>query len=888
MGKISFSSPLNGTYFDVGEQITITVTVTDSDGQPVDIDSTNLSSDRFYIYGPLDQSRTVTCQGLMNTAGPREYVHLEGPHPGLTVSGNVATFVTGAVTTEEPGTYRAVARLRSAFEEYDRDFVIQEFQIGTATVETETVALTECAACHKGADNGHHYFHHSDSSSGPGSYEYDDLAVASCKTCHNQNGYAVTTDSWDPARPQSPDPIIRRVHGIHMGAELLSPRNTHRMALASATPDVVGGFDPTVPGKPDTTPVRLIHGVTSGAEARVHGSDGSTWLALGHVTGEFLIGETVQVMAVPDLTRWTYSSNWPANRLGIAVVGASTIYGSSGSTNVAVAEGYFADYTTVEFPADVRNCILCHVDDRWKERPSQYACGACHDNIWWGDATLTPEGFEDHPFEIADIKNGVPGAEHDVSLCDTCHTEGGLVPVSASHTVPEFVEADQETPATQAHTIELALDPPPPVSGYAVGDMPKVYVTVKDAGGVAVDPATITEAAWRGLSLYVSGPRSALATPVLTTAAAGKQASVTNGTSGPWNLSGDPTFVLSIDGAPATVLTALAANFTTPASASAAEVVAWLNSEPAFNTVAKARVSAGKVNIRNKPGVATSGFEILPSAVATAMGWTVGVTLPSGSTTGNDLRIRTDAWDADPRVVWNSGDHRIEYQLDDVAGLTPGTYAMYVDGYMSSRPEGFALLTFQVGTATTDAYIATNCSDCHGIKHMHLDAGGRHPVEFDTDYCKNCHDYRSEGPNADVWSTYGADPIVKKVHGLHRGKYLTYPDRVYPNNPKWSGIVFPQDIRNCTKCHSSDTTGTWKTSPSRMACGACHDSDAAETHMLLQTYDPTPVYDPVTRTGGAWSGDEVESCVVCHGEGRDYAVETVHDVTDPYVPPGPR
>ena len=43
--------------------------------------------------------------------------------------------------------------------------------------------------------------------------------------------------------------------------------------------------------------------------------------------------------------------------------------------------------------------------------------------------------------------------------------------------------------------------------------------------------------------------------------------------------------------------------------------------------------------------------------------------------------------------------------------------------------------------------------------------------------------------------------------------------------------LYPQDIRNCTKCHDGSTTSrddrqdgnNWKNAPSRLACGACHD-----------------------------------------------------------------
>ena len=43
------------------------------------------------------------------------------------------------------------------------------------------------------------------------------------------------------------------------------------------------------------------------------------------------------------------------------------------------------------------------------------------------------------------------------------------------------------------------------------------------------------------------------------------------------------------------------------------------------------------------------------------------------------------------------------------------------------------------------------------------------------------------------------------------------------------------------------------------------------------SFDPTPV-DP-------WSGDEEESCAVCHGAGRDFAVDEKHNITNPYVAP---
>ena len=888
-------------YFEEGDTVALTVTVTDENGFPIDISTENLVADRLYIYGPLDQSKTVTCQNLLHTTSASAYAHLATDDvEWIHREGNVATFETGEITDEEPGTYRAVVWLTSATETWARTVVYTEFQIKTPVVETETVAATQCAPCHLGADSGKYYFHHIDPGYSPtGNYELDQLAVVSCKACHNQSGYANTSDNWDAAYTKTPDPIIRRVHGIHMGEELKSPRNTHRMALA-APPIALPGmsFLPTNPEDPTTSACDLIHGMTSGAEAWVISSDGLTHFVLGHVEGTFIEGETVDCVKIttPTNQNWSALTLLAANHVGTAIVDTSLIYDSAGnSEEVTVQEGYFADYTPVVFPPDVRDCTKCHIDDNWKNKPSKAACSACHDNIWWGDDTLTPEGFKDHEFEIGDIVAGVPGSDMNQGLCNGCHSESTFS-IATAHEIPEYYLDDEVTPASPPYSAELSITPPLAGSYYLPGDTPKVYITVIDnATGLKVDPALIDDSGankWSTASLYVSGPRSGHAAPVLTTTAKGIQVSVSNATAQSWTFLAGELFVLDVNGTVYTLDPPDGVAYT------AAAFIAWLNTDPAnvaFQAVALAVPSGTtKVTIKNKPGAAGSMIDVKVCGVATRMGWPTG-RASFGSTRGNDLRERTDAatggaWNADPKVSWNSVDMRIEYQLDNVAGLTPGTYAIYVDIYKTVRPDASALITFEVGTPTPDKYIATNCTDCHGDRHMHLDAGGRHPVkEFNTDYCKNCHDWQREAEGSDVWAAFGADPIIKKVHGIHYGAYIDYPRKIYVNRPVWGGIIFPQDVRNCSKCHPDDTTtGTWNTEPSRLACGSCHDSDSDEAHMLLQTVDPTPVYDAVTKRGGSWSGDEVESCKACHGEGNEFEAKKVHNISDPYVPPYPR
>ena len=69
------------------------------------------------------------------------------------------------------------------------------------------------------------------------------------------------------------------------------------------------------------------------------------------------------------------------------------------------------------------------------------------------------------------------------------------------------------------------------------------------------------------------------------------------------------------------------------------------------------------------------------------------------------------------------------------------------------------------------------------------------------------------------------------IHTLHMGSRLTKtgssPAGVLANE-----IVLPQSVANCAKCHTGSATATtktlngdnWKTKPSRLACGSCHDA----------------------------------------------------------------
>lgn len=238
----------------------------------------------------------------------------------------------------------------------------------------------------------------------------------------------------------------------------------------------------------------------------------------------------------------------------------------------------------------------------------------------------------------------------------------------------------------------------------------------------------------------------------------------------------------------------------------------------------------------------------------------------SGSTSYIYVDLRVDAPHFDSMISRSAT--TITYQLADVDGLESGTYTVFVQAREVSAPSGVRVINFQVGTATVEPQIATNCIQCHGNSLMH----GSYPFSLAPDICKACHDYENQLEGRTDWDDgnwgFGAGPLSRRVHGLHFGASLDKPEEVHGEEDAehFAGIVFPQDVRNCTTCHAE--SDAWKEKPQRLACLACHDTDPAIAHGNLMTDDPTPD-DP-------WSGDEQESCAVCHGDGKDFAVEEVH------------
>lgn len=145
-------------------------------------------------------------------------------------------------------------------------------------------------------------------------------------------------------------------------------------------------------------------------------------------------------------------------------------------------------------------------------------------------------------------------------------------------------------------------------------------------------------------------------------------------------------------------------------------------------------------------------------------------------------------------------------------------------------------------TNVRDIVNESSCNNCHDPISAH--GGGRKSMA----YCILCHTPQSVNP--DTLNTADFPVFIHKLHMgsslasvkaggkyfmVHRGSITDFSD-----------IVFPQDIRNCTACHSYDPktapkqANNWLNNPNRTACGSCHENvnfATGENHVDLPQFD---------------------------------------------------
>jgi OmcA/MtrC family decaheme c-type cytochrome len=202
-------------------------------------------------------------------------------------------------------------------------------------------------------------------------------------------------------------------------------------------------------------------------------------------------------------------------------------------------------------------------------------------------------------------------------------------------------------------------------------------------------------------------------------------------------------------------------------------------------------------------------------------------------------------------------------------------------------------------TGQNDKVDGNACLECHTTFRAitggtgELGSGEFHGgVRYDIRTCVACHNdqrrFDANG-NAVAEPTIAADgtwtgnaavlnheavinlPVF--IHKIHMGDNLALTGGTYAGVPNPYDTTYPQDVRNCTKCHRAPAplADNWKTHLSKRACGACHDD---------KSFDATPPPGRVMHSGGMQTDEK--NCATCHTAGA-----IGHDTPTNHLPVSP-
>lgn len=241
--------------------------------------------------------------------------------------------------------------------------------------------------------------------------------------------------------------------------------------------------------------------------------------------------------------------------------------------------------------------------------------------------------------------------------------------------------------------------------------------------------------------------------------------------------------------------------------------------------------------------------------------WQSYVTRDSGGIT--DAQATTESGSAGTLV--DNGDGTYQYtfaqDLDDYpAGPTfdamkPHRLGIEIRGQAPIASNGI----FNFVPSGADPGVSRNivdnaaCFACHDRIEFH---GG---PRTDIQYCVTCHNPSSiDGDTVDeAWG--GTVDMTQMIHKIHYGADLANGYFIVGFGGRtidYSGVVFPQDVRNCQTCHQESDENTpqasnWRLVANRAACGACHDDIVWDS-------------DTEGHPGGFAFTDDTQ-CLDCHG-----------------------
>jgi OmcA/MtrC family decaheme c-type cytochrome len=170
----------------------------------------------------------------------------------------------------------------------------------------------------------------------------------------------------------------------------------------------------------------------------------------------------------------------------------------------------------------------------------------------------------------------------------------------------------------------------------------------------------------------------------------------------------------------------------------------------------------------------------------------------------------------------------------------------------------------------------SSCNGCHDRLAIH--GGGR----VDVQYCVMCHNPGTTDANSGNVLT-----LSTMTHKIHAGRLLnsqlaaggeSYVIWGYQDSKHdYTEVGFPQDLRNCTVCHTAANPKTpqgdnWKTRASKEACLTCHANNAGSN------FDTTHAAIAAALRPPAATAKDIPNarCAECHAAGATHGPDRVH------------
>jgi OmcA/MtrC family decaheme c-type cytochrome len=234
-----------------------------------------------------------------------------------------------------------------------------------------------------------------------------------------------------------------------------------------------------------------------------------------------------------------------------------------------------------------------------------------------------------------------------------------------------------------------------------------------------------------------------------------------------------------------------------------------------------------------------------------------------------------------------------------------GHPAVVIDGVVNRIPVTNVIeyVGIDGGTAVARREIVDiqKCDDCHKELSLHGNNRTDNPAVCVTCHNPNATDVNRRNPPCTTALGTDDTPVDMKlmIHALHASGETGVPYDVcgFGNSPHSIQFEYPGHVQNCEGCHIPGTyfpvdpamvLGTTVdsganllspvddrvVSPNSAVCSTCHTSSLAAQHMIQNggDFNATKAADSTLISSG------VETCALCHGEGRSTDVEVVHDL----------